>query len=171
MASIQSQLTQLQSEQRSERVTLLVFSGEFDKLMSAFIVAAGAVGMGMEVSMYFTFWGLNVLKKKNTYSGKPITEKMMAMMMPPGPNNTGTSKMNMLGMGPAFFKMMMKKNNVESLPDLIEISRELGVKMIACQMTMGVMGIKDEELIDGLEFGGAATYVGEASDSQITLFI
>lgn len=171
MTDIQSQLKALEQQTVSDKVTLLVFSGDFDKLVSAFIIGAGAVGMGMDVSMYFTFWGLSALKKKNVYSGKPITEKMMAMMIPVGPEKVGTSKLNMLGMGPAFFKMMMKKNHVESLPDFIRINQELGVQMIACQMTMGIMGISQDELIDELEYGGAATYLQEASDSKVTLFI
>ncbi|MBF0289307.1 MAG: DsrE/DsrF/DrsH-like family protein [SAR324 cluster bacterium] len=168
---LSKQLESIQNDNLSDRVTLLVFSGDMDKLMSAFIIGAGAVAMGMEVSMYFTFWGLTALKKQSLYEGKSIPEKMMAMMLPEGPDKVGTSKMNMLGFGPAFFKMMMGKNNVETLPDLININKELGVKMIACQMTMGVMGITKEELIDDLEYGGAGTYIGEASDSKITLFI
>ncbi len=171
LEGLSQQLQAIQQDTLSDRVTLLVFSGDMDKLMSAFIIGAGAVAMGMEVSMYFTFWGLTALKKQNVYNGKSIPEKMMAMMLPTGPDKVGTSKMNMFGVGPAFFKMMMDKSNVETLPDLITINRELGVKMIACQMTMGVMGITKEELIDELEYGGAGTYIGEASDSKITLFI
>jgi len=155
----------------SDRATILVFSGEFDKLMSAFIVATGAVAMGFEVSMYFTFWGLIGLKKQTVYSGKTLPEKMIAAMLPAGPHTTGTSKMNMGGLGPLFFKYMMANKNVETLPGMIAVAQELEVKMIACQMAMDVMGIKQEELIDGLEYGGAATYLADACDSKLTLFI
>jgi peroxiredoxin family protein len=155
----------------SDRVTMVVFSGDLDKLMAAFIVATGAAAMGMEVSMFFTFWGLAAVKKKAQYKGKPLTEKMMAVMLPSGPDRVGTSKMNMLGLGPAFFKMIMGKKKVQSLPELIELAREMEVKMVACEMSMDVMGIKREELIDGLEYGGVATYLGDASDSKVTLFI
>ncbi|MDY6835149.1 MAG: DsrE/DsrF/DrsH-like family protein [Chloroflexota bacterium] len=160
-----------QMQALSNRATIVVFSGDMDKLMSAFIIATGAATMDMEVSMYFTFWGLVALKKTTIFRGKPMMEKMMAFMLPSGPRKVGTSKMNMLGIGPAFFKKAMNKNNVEKLPELIDVAREVGVRMVACQMSMGVMGIKREELIDGLEFGGVGAYMGDASDSKITLFI
>jgi len=155
----------------SDRATLVVFSGDMDKLMAAFIIATGAAAMGLEVSMYFTFWGLTAVKKTPIFKGKSIPERMMAAMLPSGPRHVGTSKMNMLGMGPLFFKMMMKKKNVETLPDLISLARELGVRMVACQMSMDVTGIQREELMDGLDYGGVATYLGDASDSKVTLFI
>jgi peroxiredoxin family protein len=164
-------LKQVEEEAIAQRVTIVVFSGEFDRLMAAFIIANGAVAMGMEVAMYFTFWGLTALKKETTFAGKSIPEKMVSLMMPTGPGAVGTSRMNFLGMGPLFFKMLMKQNHVETLPDLIAVARELEVKMIACQMSMGVMGIKKEELLDDLEYGGVATYLGDASDSRVTLFI
>ena len=162
---------ELEENQISDRVTLVVFSGDFDRLMAAFIIATGAAAMGMEVSMYFTFWGLTALKKKTVYSNKNILEKMVSVMMPTGPGKAGTSRLNMLGMGPAFFKQLMKRNNVETLPDLIQLARELDVKMIACLMSMGVMGIKKEELWDDLVYGGVATYLGDATDSKTTLFV
>ena len=155
----------------SERATILVFSGEFDKLLSAFIVATGAVAMGFEVSMYFTFWGLVALKKKTVFSGKTIPEKMIAGMLPSGPASVPTSSLNMGGVGPLFFKHLMANKNVETLPDMIAIAQELDVKMIACQMAMDVMGITREELIDDLTYGGATTYLADACDSKITLFI
>src|SRR5512139_1223535 len=103
----------------ADRATILVFSGDFDKLMSAFIVGTGAVAMGFEVSMYFTFWGLVALKKETIFRGKTLPEKMIAAMLPSGPTTTGTSKMNMGGMGPLFFKYMMANKNVETLPSMI----------------------------------------------------
>lgn len=158
-------------EAQVDRASILVFSGDFDRLLSAFIIATGAISMGLEVSMYFTFWGLVALKRKTTFAGKTIEEKMLGAMLPGGPTATATSKMNMLGMGPIMFKRMMAQRGVETLPGLISLARELGVKLIACRMAMDVMGIKDEELLDGIEYGGVATYVGEAVESKITLFI
>lgn len=157
--------------QTSDRATLVVFSGDMDKLMAAFVIATGAASMGMDVSMYFAFWGLAVLKKKTLYKNKPITEKLMSLMLPCGPDGLNVSKMNMMGMGPVFFKHVMKKKKISTLPELISIAKEMGIRMIACQMSMDVMGIKKEELLDGLDYGGVVTYLADARDSKITLFI
>ncbi|WP_293246006.1 DsrE/DsrF/DrsH-like family protein [Nannocystis sp.] len=172
-AQVEEALARLRAQEGPQRdqASILVFSGDFDRLISAFIIATGAVAMGIEVSMYFTFWGLVALKKQTTFAGKTIEEKMLSAMLPGGPANTGTSKMNMLGMGPIMFKRVMAQNNVETLPGLIKLAQDLGVKLIACRMAMGVMGIKDEELIDGVQYGGVATYLGDAIESKITLFI
>lgn len=161
----------VEADQVTDRLTTVVFSGDMDKLMAAFIIATGASAMGMEVSMFFTYWGLTALRKTTTYSNKNIAEKMMAMMLPPGPHKVPTSSMNMMGMGPVFFKHVMKQNNVESLPSLINVAREMDIRLVACQMSMGIMGIKKEELWDDVEYGGVATYLGDASDSRVTLFI
>jgi len=155
----------------SNRATIVVFSGDMDKLIAAFIISTGAVAMGMDVSMYFTFWGLTALKKKTIIKGKPITEKLMGILLPSGPAHVGTSKLNMLGMGPMFFKYVMNKKNIETLPDLISLASEMGIRMVGCQMSMEVMGITREELIDGLDYGGVTTYLTDASDSKLTLFI
>lgn len=155
----------------SERATILVFSGEMDPLMAAFIIASASIAMGLEVTMYFTFWGLNALRKGWTLKGKTLPEKMIAALLPKSVGRLATSRLNMGGIGPAFFKKVMDDNNVEDLPSLIEVARELGVRMVACEMTMGVMGIKREELVDWCDFGGAATYLEHAADSKLTLFI
>jgi peroxiredoxin family protein len=155
----------------ADRATIVVFSGDMDRLMAAFVIGTGAAAMAMDVSMYFTFWGLTALKKTTRFAGKSIPEKLIAAMLPSGPSQVGTSRLNMLGLGPVFFKMMMQKNHVETLPDLIALARELGVRLIACQMSMGVMGIRKEELLEGLDYGGVGTYLGDACDSKITLFI
>jgi peroxiredoxin family protein len=154
-----------------DRAALVVFSGDMDRLMASFIIATGAAAMGMQVTMYFTFWGLAALKKTTILKGKSIPEKLLTMMLPSGPEGTGTSKLHMLGLGPVMLKTMMSKHNVETLPSLIALAQELGVQLIACQMSMGIMGITKEELIDGLDYGGVATYIGDASNSRVTLFI
>lgn len=171
VAKLSTEIAELRPRTVSDRATIIVFSGDMDKLLSAFIVASGAVAMGFEASMYFTFWGLSAVKKTTLYSGKSIVEKMLSLMLPGGPDDVPSSSMNMMGMGPMMFKSVMKTHNVETLPDLVKVAQELGVRMVACQMSMGVMGIKREELIDGLEYGGVATYLGDATDSKITLYI
>ncbi len=162
---------QMAQTKTNNRANIIVFSSDFDKLMAAFVIATGAASMGMEVSMYFAFWGLAALKKKTILKNKSITEKLMALMLPQGPDNIATSKMNMLGIGPAFFRYVMKKKNISTLPELIKLARELEVRMVACQMSMDVMGLKKEELLDGLDYGGVFTYLTDAKDSKITLFI
>ena len=136
-------------------MTLLVFSGELDKVLAGLMIAATAASLGMSVTVFFTFWGLNVLKEKRSYSGKDIKERMIDMMTPTGPGNMGVSQMNMLGAG----RMML------------DIARESGVRLVACSMTMQVMGIRESELTDDIEIAGAASYLMDASRSGCTLFI
>ncbi|MCA9269876.1 MAG: DsrE/DsrF/DrsH-like family protein, partial [Planctomycetales bacterium] len=155
----------------ADRCTIVAFSNDMDKLLASFVIATGAAAMGMQVSIFFTFWGLVALKRKTTFKGKPLTDKMIAAMLPSLPSRVGTSKLNMLGIGPEFFKHVMRGKNVESLPELIDLAEELGVRFVACEMSMRVMGITAEELRDGVEFGGAATYLQDAADSRVTLFI
>lgn len=167
-----ARLVKVEEAAVGQKASLLVFSGDLDRLMSAFIIANGAVAMGLEVSMYFTFWGLVALKKGGaSFAGKTVEEKMMAAILPRSPAVVPTSRLNMLGMGPRIFKRMMGQRHVENLPDLIALARELGVKLIACQMSMGVMGIHQDELIEGIEFGGVATYLEAAAESRVTLFL
>lgn len=154
-----------------DRTSIVVFSGEMDTLFAAFTIAVGSASMGMEVSMYFTFWGLTALRKDKAFAGKTVPEKMVAMMLPDGPHAVPTSRMNMAGMGPQFFKYLMQQRNIQSLPNMIALAQELGVKMVACEMSMGVMGVTRAELLDNIEYGGVATYLGDASKSKVTLFI
>ena len=154
-----------------DRATLVVFSGEMDTLFAACTIASGAVAMGMEVSMFFTFWGLNALRVKKTFAGKTIGEKMVAAMLPSGPASVPTSRMNMAGIGPIFFKHLMQQRNVQSLPEMVKLIQELGVRIVACEMSLGVMGLTREELLPGIDYGGVATYLADAAKSKITLFI
>jgi peroxiredoxin family protein len=153
--------------------TIIVFSGEFDKMMAAFVIANGAAAMDDQVTMFFTFWGLNALRKpvKPPTTGKSFLQKAFAVMMPRGPERLTLSHMNFGGAGPKLMKRVMRQQNVSSLQDLIDTAREQGVKMIACTMSMDVMGLKREELIDGLEYAGVATYLGEADEANVNLFI
>jgi len=156
----------------SDKKTMIVFSGDLDKVMASFIIANGAAAMGNEVTMFFTFWGLNALRKaKKIKVKKDFMEKIFGWMMPRGADKLGLSKMNFMGMGSKMMKSIMKKKNVNSLPELIEMAQMMGVKMVACTMSMDVMGLKEEELIDGIEFAGVATYLGEADEANVNLFI
>jgi peroxiredoxin family protein/rhodanese-related sulfurtransferase/TusA-related sulfurtransferase len=151
---------------------MVVFSGDLDKVLAAFVIANGAVSMGSKVTMFFTFWGLNALRKDMPQAGgKSLLDKMFGMMMPKGPGALALSQMHMAGMGTAMMKYVMKQKNVESLPELMESARRAGVKMVACTMSMDVMGLQREELIDGIELGGVAAFLSEADKAGTTLFI
>ena len=152
--------------------TLVVFSGDFDKAIASFIIATGAASMGKDVTMFFTFWGLNILKKKGKEKvTKDTMEKMFDIMLPSHTGKLPLSKMNMMGMGPAMIKQIMKKHNVDDIDTLITNAINMGVRVVACAMSMDLMGIKKEEFIDGVEIGGVASYLGAADDSGLNLFI
>ncbi|MEI8347335.1 MAG: DsrE/DsrF/DrsH-like family protein, partial [Pseudomonadota bacterium] len=152
--------------------TLVVFSNDLDKAMASFIIANGARAMGSEVTMFFTFWGLNLLRQeKNISVSKTIIEKMFGWMMAKGPSATKLSKMNMMGMGTIMMKWVMGQKKVASLSELVALAMASGIKMIACSMTMDVMGLKKEELLEGVEIGGVAQYLGDAQVSNLNLFI
>jgi peroxiredoxin family protein len=167
---IQERLDKL--EAKNSRLTMVLFSGEFDKAMAAFIIANGALAMGKEVTLFVTFWGLDAIKKPDMgTAGKNILEKMVTWMRPKGAAKLPTSKMNFGGIGPKLFNYMMGKKNVESLTSLIDMAREFGLRIVACQMSMDVMGIKKKDLIDGIEVGGVAVFLGESYGSNTTLFV
>lgn len=160
------------SDERNKKKTIVVFSGDFDKVTAAFIIANGAASMGSDVTMFFAFWGLNALRRPEgaRVTKNPI-EKMFGMMMPRGADRLKLSKMNMGGIGLAMIKRIMKRKNVPSLPELIATAQAAGVKLVACSMSMDLMGIKREELIDGIEEGGVATYLDNAEAGNVNLFI
>lgn len=152
--------------------TLIVFSGDLDKVLASFIIANGAAAMGRPVTMFFTFWGLNVLRKPGKQSvRKPLIDAMFGAMMPQGVERLGLSKMHMGGVGTAMMKKVMKDKNISSLQELIQVAMKNGVKIIACTMSMDVMGITREELIDGIEYAGVGAYLGDAEESNVNLFI
>ncbi len=152
--------------------TIIVFSGDLDKVLASFIIANGAAAMGRPVTMFFTFWGLNVLRKPEKQAvQKSLVENMFGTMMPRGSGKLKLSKMNMGGMGTAMMKKIMQDKNVDSLEDLIKKAMKAGVKIVACTMSMDVMGIKEEELIEGVELGGVGAYLGDAEESNVNLFI
>ncbi len=152
--------------------TIIVFDGDMDKILASFVIANGALAMGRPVTMFFTFWGLTALRKTEKVPvSKNMMEKMFGVMLPRGAAKTKLSKMNMGGMGTAMMKGIMKDKNIDSLEDMMKKAMENGVKIIACSMSMDVMGIRPEELIDGVEIGGVGTYLGDAEKSDVNLFI
>ncbi|MDH3255357.1 MAG: DsrE/DsrF/DrsH-like family protein [Acidobacteriota bacterium] len=171
LAALEQRLESLEEGQPEDKVALIIFSGDLDRVLAGFIIATGAVAVGQEVSMFFTFWGLNALKKKTVLSGKNLLERMMAVMSPNDSRSLPVSKMNYFGVGAKMLRSMMKNKNVSSLEEMIEMAREMGVKMLACEMSRDVLGISDEELIDGLEPAGVAAFLGESMTSRTNLFI
>ena len=160
----------LTSEQNDK--TFVVFSGDLDKTIAAFIMANGAASLGRKVTMFFTFWGLNILRRPGKVRvAKNFIEKMFGMMMPRGTGKLGLSRMNMLGAGAKMIRAIMKKKGVSSLEELIADAISHGVRIVACQMSMDIMGIHKEELIDGVELGGVATFIGSGEKSDMSLFI
>jgi len=152
--------------------TMVIFSGDLDKAIAAFIIANGAASMGHKVTMFFTFWGLNILRKPSPPKVKKnLVERMFGFMMPRGADRLTISRMNMGGMGTAMIKGIMKKKNVNSLPELIQSALDNGVQVQACQMSMDLMGIRKEELIDGIETVGVATFIHASDESNATIFI
>ena len=159
-------------EVNNGNMTMVLFSGDFDKAFAAFIIANGAIAMGKEVTMFVTFWGLDAIKKPAfSTSGRGFLEKMVLAMRPKGPNKLATSKMNFAGIGPKLFRYMMKKKNVEQLQSMIEMAQEFGVRIVACQMSMDVMGMKKEDLLDGVEVGGVALFLNSSYQSNTTIFV
>jgi len=152
--------------------TIIVFSGDLDKVLASFIIANGAAAMGRPVTMFFTFWGLNVLRKREKQNvKKPFMDAMFGAMMPRGTSKLTLSRMNMGGMGTAMMKKVMKDKNIDSLESLMKQAMFNGVRIVACTMSMDVMGITKEELIDGIEYAGVAAYLGDAEESNVNLFI
>ena len=152
--------------------TIVVFSSDMDRAIAAFVIANGALSLGRKVTMFFTFWGLNILRKKNPpKTKKDIFEKMFGFMMPRGSTRLKLSQMNFFGIGPKLIRFIMGKKNIDSLETFIDNAKKGGVRLVACQMSMDMMGIKKEELIDGVEIGGVAAYLGAAESSDNNLFI
>ncbi|MEH7142225.1 DsrE/DsrF/DrsH-like family protein [Priestia megaterium] len=158
--------------EQKKRTTIVLFSGDYDKAMAAYIIANGAAAYDHEVTIFHTFWGLNALRKEEMVPVKKgFLEKMFGKMMPRGADKMCLSKMNFAGMGPKMIKNVMKKHNALTLPQLIEMAQEQDVKLVACTMTMDLLGLQEKELLDNIEYAGVAAYLADAEDGNVNLFI
>ena len=169
---LERQIAELRERTPEDKAAIIVFSGDLDRVLASFVLATGAAAAGLETTMFFTFWGLSVLKKKGAAAGpKGLKERMFAMMTPAGSTSLGTSKLNFFGAGALMLRSMMKDKGIASLEELIGLAKELGVKMTACTMSMDAMGVAKEELADGLEYGGVATFLADAARARVSLFV
>ena len=174
LEEIRAQVNSLSKAAPENKLSMIVFSGDMDKVLASFVIATGAAAMGMDVVMFFTFWGTPVLRDKGKkVGGKDVMGKMFGTMLPKGTGDVKLSNMHMGGMGTAMMKSLMKKKNVASIEQMLELAEELGVQIIVCEMSMDLMGFKREEMIDykELNFGGVAKFVEEAQQSKVQLFI
>ena len=158
------------SDEAKEKASIIVMSGDLDKVMGAFIIANGAAAFDMQVTMFFTFWGLKAIQKGNL-TGTSLMGRMLGLMNRGGVEAIGPSRLNMGGMGRWMFKRMMKEKKVTPLAVLVRQAKEQGVRLVACEMSCNVMEIGKKDFIDGVEMGGVATFIAEASESKFSLFI
>ena len=159
-------------EEKKNKLTLVVLSGDMDKVMASYIIASGAAAGGMEVIMFFTFWGLKAIQRDGVLTGKGLFGRMLGVMNRGGLNAIGPSRLNMGGMGRWMFKLMMNQKGVTQLPELRQAAIDLGVKLMPCQMSMDVMEINCDHFIPEVEEPvGVATMLEHASESSIQFFI
>ena len=171
-AELDKTIAELRERTPEDRAALVVFSGDLDRVLAAFVIATGAAAAGLETSIFFTFWGLSVVKKKGAAAaGKGFKQRMFSMMTPEGSEGLGTSQLNFFGMGAMMLRSMMKEQGIASLEELMAMAKDLGVKLTACTMSMDAMGIAKEELLGNLEFGGVAAFMADASRARVSLFI
>ncbi|MEH6996535.1 DsrE/DsrF/DrsH-like family protein [Neobacillus drentensis] len=155
-----------------KKTTIVLFSGDYDKAMAAYIIANGAAAYDHEVTIFHTFWGLNALRKdEDIQVKKGFIEKMFGKMMPRSAEKMGLSKMNFAGFGPKLIKDVIKKHNAMTLPQLIEMAQEQDVKLVACTMTMDLLGLQEKELLENIEYSGVAAYLADAEEGNVNLFI
>lgn len=171
LQALEKRVAELEKKMPEDKVAIVIFSGDLDRALAAFVLATGAVAMGQQVTMFFTFWGYNVLRKKKIYGKKNILAKAMSLLSPKGSLALPLSHMNYCGIGAKILRKMMKDKNINSLEEFIILAKEMGVHMIACEMTRDLLGIEYDELIPGLESGGVAAFLGEALTGRMALFI
>lgn len=171
LIALEKRLEALEERQAKDQVALVVFSGELDRAMAAFIIATGAAAMGQKVTMFFTFWGLSILRKQKIYAEKDWPSQMMTLLSSSNASDLPLSKMHFWGIGTKIMQEKMRMKNIASLEDLIKLAQDLGIVLIACEMTRDLMNIQNEELISGIESGGVGAFLGEALQSRLNLFI
>src|SRR5919106_1227119 len=160
-------------ETKPDKVTIVLLSGDMDRAMAAFIIATGAAAMGMEVTMFFTFWGLNAIRRKGGMtSAKDWLRRMFGFLNRGGAETLPLSRFHFGGLGTSMMHKVMKQNRMPGVPELMQTAIDLGVRFIACTTTMGLMGISKDTLIDGIDqFAGVTTYLAEAKQGNVNLFI
>jgi peroxiredoxin family protein len=170
---LESLSTLSRSSGQQDKLSLIVFSGSLDRLIAAFVLATGAAAMGMQVSMFFTFWATAALRQDSASVKKTLLERMFGWMLPKGVKKLPLSQMNMGGGGPAMIRHIMKKKGVASVEEMIDIAGELGVELNVCTMSMDLLGLKPEELLDypNRSFCGVAKFLETAAPGKLTLFV
>jgi peroxiredoxin family protein len=169
---LREELEAVRARTVDDRATIVVFSNDLDKVLAAFVIATGAAASGLETSMFFTFWGLTVLRRPGAWKpGQRPLERLLGALLPAGTGQLHTSQLDCFGAGARLLRRMMKERQIASLEELVAVGRELGIRMIACTMSMEALGIAKEELVDGVDHGGVATYVADAARSRVTLFV
>lgn len=174
VAALQTQVETLQANAPKDQLSLVVFSGDLDRVLAAFILAVGASAMYERVVMFFTFWGISALRdQKKRVKKEDLMAKMFSRMLPAGAQGLALSKMNMLGLGTTMMKALMRSKKVLSLEDLMKAAADFGVEIVVCEMSMNLMGFSLDEMIDypNVSLGGAAKYLQEAADSKVSLFL
>ena len=171
-SDLEKAIAEVRERTPEDRAALVVFSGDLDRVLAAFVIATGAAAAGLETSMFFTFWGLSAVKRKGAMaSGKGFKQRMFSAMTPGSSESLGTSQLNFFGMGAMMLRSMMKEQGIASLEELMAMAQDLGVKMTACTMSMDAMGISKDELLGQLEFGGVAAFMADAARARVSLFI
>ena len=153
------------------RIVMIICTQDLDKILPALVIASSAVSLGMKVTFFFTIWGVHAVRKKRIFRNKKATEKLMSLLTPKSFDHLPISNLNLFGIGPRLLKYMIKEHNITSPKDFMKLCMDEGVQFTSCEMTMNILGIKNEELIEGVRPVGVATIINEAADSKFTLFI
>lgn len=175
--NLESKLTTLTSnnpqkaENKENRIVMIICSQDLDKILPALVIASSAVSLGMKVTFFFTIWGIHAIRKKRIFKNKKATEKLMSILTPKSFDQLPISNLNLLGIGPMLLKYMIKEHKITSPKDFMKLCMDEGVNFTACEMTMNILGVTKEELIDGARPVGVATIISEAAESKFTLFI
>lgn len=168
----QRELAELRERTPEDRASIVVFSGDLDRVLAAFVIATGAAAAGLQTTVFFTFWGLSAIKSQSARATqKGLKQRMMQLMTPGSSAGLGTSKFNFFGAGAIMLRSMMAEQGIASLEELMAMARELGVTLMACTMSMDAMGVQREELLEGLEYGGVASFLASATRSRVSLFV
>jgi len=176
-AALESRISELIRGQDEARGTnapgmaMIVCSGDVDKLLAAFTLAVSAAAAGLKVNMFFAFWAVLALRRRTVFKGKNLLQRIMTGLLPSGPKALSTSQMNCLGAGPRLLGLAMRRRGVPCLQDLMGTAAELKVRMVVCETSMELMGFTRTEMIDGLEYGGATSFLDSALEARLTLFI